>query len=197
MHMPGLSTLTRKMGLGTSSDDAVSMLTRDHREVDALFAAFEKAKSARDKQSIAKRFCQALTVHAAIEEQIFYPAASRALDDDFMIKEARVEHMHLKELVSEIEAMSPNDEMFEAKCHVLKEYVRHHVKEEEHEMFPRLRASDMDMDAVGEKMMLRRQQMMKKMRMNGHARNNGHARSNGHAKSTRSKSRTTRQMRAH
>jgi hemerythrin superfamily protein len=197
MHVPGISTITRKMGLGTSSDDAISMLKRDHREVDAMFMAFEKAKTSREKQTIAKRFCQALSVHAAIEEQIFYPAASRALDDDFIVNEARVEHMHLKKLVSEIEAMSPSEEMFEAKCHVLKEYVRHHVKEEEHEMFPRLRASDMDMDAIGEKMMLRREQLMKQKRMNGHARSNGHARTNGHAKSARSKSRTTRQMRAH
>ena len=196
MQVPGISAITRKMGLGTSGDDAVSMLKRDHREVDALFMAFEEAKTSRQKQSIAKRFCQALTVHAAIEEQIFYPAASRALDDDFMIDEARVEHMHLKELVSQIEAMTPSDALFEAKCHVLQEYVRHHVKEEEREMFPQLRATNMDMDAIGEKMMLRRQQLMKKKRMNGNGHAKGQVRTNGHAK-TSARRRSTRAMRAH
>jgi hemerythrin superfamily protein len=188
MHLPLISAIGRRMGLGASTPDAITMLKRDHREVDALFAAFEKARSSREKKRIATRVCKALTVHAEIEEKMFYPAAEACLDEDLLVDEARVEHQHLKELVSEIDSMMPSDDMYEAKMRVLMEYVHHHVREEEHEMFPKLRASEMDTEELGAKMAARREQLMRRSRSaNGHGRSakaNGHARAsngNGHA----------------
>ena len=182
MHLPNLTTLRKKIGLGTGTD-AISLLKRDHREVDAMFMAFDKAKSAREKKRIATQVCTALTVHAAIEEKLFYPCARACLDDAFLVKEAEVEHQHLKELVGEIESMNASDDMFEAKMRVLMEYVRHHVREEEGEMFPMLRATEMDMEEMGRKLMAKREQLMRGRQSNGHAKSNGHARSSGRRRS--------------
>jgi hemerythrin superfamily protein len=172
MHLPLISAIGRNIGLSASTPDAISMLKRDHREVDTLFAAFDKAKSSRDKKRIATRVCKALSVHAEIEEEIFYPAAEACLDDVLLVEEAQVEHQHMKELVSEIDRMMPSDALYDARMRVLMEYVRHHVREEEHEMFPKLRATEMDMEDVGAKLAARREQLMRRSRSDGHS--NGH-----------------------
>jgi hemerythrin superfamily protein len=181
MHLPLISAIGRKIGLSASPPDAISMLKRDHREVDALFAAFDKAKSSRDKKRIATRVCKALSVHAEIEEKIFYPAAEACLDDVLLVEEAQVEHEHMKELVSEIDRMMPSDALYDARMRVLMEYVRHHVHEEEREMFPKLRATEMDMEELGAKLMARREQLMRRSRSsNGHG-NGRAAKANGGA----------------
>ena len=102
----------------------------------------------------------ALTVHAQIEKEIFYPAVYAALDHYDMLDEAEVEHASAKALIAEIQAGSAGDPLFDARVTVLGEYIRHHVKEEETEMFPECRSSKMDLQVLGEEMAKRKEQLM-------------------------------------
>jgi len=140
--------------------DAVSLLKQDHDDVSALLKEYERAQGA-SKKSIAQRICKALSVHAQIEEEIFYPAARQALGEDGkdLLNEADVEHATIKGLVSRIERSSLSDEHYDAYVTVLGEYVKHHVKEEESQLFPKVRRSDMDGDAVGAKLVARKQEL--------------------------------------
>ena len=125
-----------------------------------MFEQYEKTESDKDKQELASKICRALTVHAQIEEEIFYPAAYDALDDDDLLDEAEVEHGSAKELIAQIESSSPSEPLFDAKVKVLGEYIDHHVKEEENELFPECRASDMDLKALGEKLRARKEDLL-------------------------------------
>lgn len=142
---------------------AIELLKQDHREVEGYFEQFEKAESDDEKADLARRICLALTVHAQIEEEIFYPEARVEDVEDDLLDEAYVEHASAKELIRQIEGMKPGDEYFDAKVTVLGEYVKHHVEEEEKEMFPQARKSDMDLDALGEKLQARKQELMGKL----------------------------------
>ena len=146
--------------------DAIQLLKQDHRTVEDLFEQFEKASGEGRKQKLAQQICQALTVHAQIEEEIFYPAAREALGDEGkdLLDEAKVEHSSLKELIAQIEVSGPDDELFDAHVKVLGEYVKHHVKEEEGEMFPKLRKSDMDLAEVGAQLAARKKELMAEMK---------------------------------
>lgn len=160
--MPSTSTgksAARKTSASSSKMDAIKLLKQDHREVEALFDSFEKAKSEGPKQKIATQICDALKVHAAIEEEIFYPAAREEIEDKEIMDEAQVEHNSAKQLIAEIE-QGPGDALWEAKVKVLSEYIQHHVKEEEGEMFKEVRATELDLDALGEQMMQRKQELM-------------------------------------
>ena len=162
--MPSTSTGTRKStarktSASSAKMDAIKLLKQDHREVEELFDSFEKAKSDSPKQKIAMQICEALKAHAAIEEEIFYPAARAEIENEEIMDEAQVEHNAAKQLIAEIE-QGPGDELWEAKVKVLGEYIRHHVKEEEGEMFKEVRATEMDLDALGEQMMQRKQELM-------------------------------------
>jgi iron-sulfur cluster repair protein YtfE (RIC family) len=108
-----------------------------------------------------------LTVHAQIEEEIFYPAAREALGDEGedLLNEAKVEHESLKKLIAKIEESGSDDELFEASVKVLGEYVEHHVKEEEGELFPKLRESEMDLAEVGEHLATRKKELMAEMKV--------------------------------
>lgn len=130
--------------------DALAMLRADHREVDRLLEQFEGA-DAPDKQELAQQIGLALTVHAQIEEELLYPAAREALDPDDaeILNEPDVEHATIKRLVSEVEDATPEDQHFDALMKVIGEYVKHHVKEEESELFPKLEATDLDLQAIG------------------------------------------------
>ena len=132
--------------------DAISLLKQDHREVSALFKKFESAKSG--KGAIAAEVCKLLTVHAQVEEELFYPAAREALDDneegEDLLDEAEVEHASAKELIAQIQASEEDEDLFEAKVKVLGEYIEHHVKEEENELFPKVSKTDLDLEALGE-----------------------------------------------
>ena len=147
------------------SDSAIELLERDHDEVEKLFAHYEDIKDGAggaDKESLVAEICDALTVHAQVEEQIFYPAARRALADGEgkdMLDEAAVEHQSLKDIIARLEAASTGDPLYDAGVKVLSEYVKHHVKEEEKELFPRARASGMDLDAVGRQLAARKRQL--------------------------------------
>ena len=137
------------------------MLKADHREVDELVQKFEKARSDR-KEAIARQICQALTVHAQIEEEMLYPAAREVLDgeDADLVDEADVEHATIKRLVLDVERSSPTDPLYDAKVNVIGEYVKHHVKEEEKELFPKLQASELDLKALGEQLAARKASLM-------------------------------------
>lgn len=142
--------------------DAIALLKADHKEVDAMFKAFEKTDDDAKKQEIANNICLALTVHAQIEEEIFYPAAYEAFDEDGddLLDEAEVEHASCKALIAEIEAMTVGEPLFDAKVKVLGEYVKHHVEEEESELFPECRDAKMDLKALGEQLVKRKQELM-------------------------------------
>jgi hemerythrin superfamily protein len=142
--------------------DAITLLKEDHRKVEGLFAQFESAEDKRSKGTIARQICTELDLHAKIEEAVFYPAAKREAEEaEDAVNEGIVEHEGIKRLVGEIQGMSPGDELFEAKVSVLIEYVKHHVKEEENEMFPKIRDSDLDLVALREELEAAKERMAK------------------------------------
>jgi len=143
--------------------NALELLEQDHREVEELFDEFDELKDEARKDKLAREICQALKVHTQIEEEIFYPAARKAAKDDDLLDEAIVEHASAKKLISEIEKMEAGEEMFDAKVRVLGEQVKHHVREEEEELFPELDRTDLDLDELGAKLAKRKEELMKKM----------------------------------
>jgi hemerythrin-like domain-containing protein len=145
--------------------DAIALLKQDHRTVSALFEEFEKADE-EEQSAIAQRVCQLLTVHATIEEELLYPAAKQALEDeedDDLVNEAEVEHGSAKELIAKIEGMTGDDEHFKATVTVLGEYIKHHVKEEEGELFPQLRKTELDLKELGGRLADRKFELMEKL----------------------------------
>lgn len=140
--------------------DAIALLKADHKAVSDLFAEYEKARSSSRKKALIAEICTALSVHAQIEEEIFYPAVKAALKDKLLVPEATVEHASLKDLIAQIEAVEPDTEMVEARIKVLSEYVKHHVKEEQDEMFPKVRASTIDVVELGMRMSARKEDLL-------------------------------------
>jgi hemerythrin superfamily protein len=153
-------TNAAKKSRAPAGQDAIELLKADHKEVAAMFKEFESADGD-EKQQLAQQICKALTVHAQIEEEIFYPAAYDALgeEDSDLLDEAEVEHGSIKDLVEAIES-DANDDLFDAKVKVMGEWVKHHVKEEETEMFPKLQKTDMDMAAIGAELAERKAELM-------------------------------------
>lgn len=143
-----------------TTSNAIALLRADHQAVSKLFADYEKARTPPARKKLVAQICTALSVHARIEEEIFYPAVQASLNDKLLVPEATVEHASLKELIAQIEGVEPDGEMFDAKVKVLSEYVKHHVKEEQNEMFPRAKASDLDMNALGARMTARKDALM-------------------------------------
>lgn len=147
--------------------DAINLLTNDHKVVHALFQKYGKlAKQAAgmaDRQALAEEICLLLTVHATVEEEIFYPAARDAGVDAALLDEAEVEHASCKELIAQIRDMSSDDDLYDAKVIVLGEYIDHHVKEEQDEMFPKCRKSSLDLAAIGAELTARKQELMAEM----------------------------------
>ena len=144
----------------TKPVDAIKLLKGDHREVKAYFKEYAGLEDNTDKQALADKICLALTVHAQIEEEIYYPATREAIDDDDLLDEAEVEHASAKQLIAEITAMKAGDRLFDAKMTVLGEYIDHHVAEEEDEMFPESRDSDLDLKALGVQLAERKAELM-------------------------------------
>lgn len=143
--------------------DAVKLLTEDHKKVTRLFKEFEKLKedgSAKEKSAIVQQICAELTVHATVEEEIFYPAVRESIDDiEDLVDEADVEHASAKSLIAELEAMKPGDDHYDAKVTVLGEYIDHHVQEEQDEMFPKAKKAKLDMAQLGERILQRKQEL--------------------------------------
>ena len=140
--------------------DAIKLLKDDHKEVKTYFKRYETLDDEAEKQALADQICLALTIHAQIEEEIYYPAARGAIDDDDLLDEAEVEHASAKQLIAEIQAMKAGDRLFDAKVTVLGEYIDHHVEEEETEMFPESRDSDLDLKALGAQLAQRKAELM-------------------------------------
>jgi hemerythrin superfamily protein len=140
--------------------DAIALLKADHKEVKTMVGQFNSSRSESKKAQLAEQICAALEVHAEIEEEIFYPAAREALKKDGdLIDEAEVEHTSVKELIAKIKGGSPGDDLWEAQVKVLGEYVNHHVKEEEGEMFPKVRKTKLDLEALGEQLAQRKAEL--------------------------------------
>jgi hemerythrin superfamily protein len=155
------SHATHAKGAGSTTPDAIALLKADHREVEEWFEQFEKSRSEDKKANLAQKICQALKVHAQIEEEIFYPAFLEATGNKDIHHEAEIEHDAAKKLIAEIEASKPADEYFDSRIKVLSEMIKHHVKEEEQRegMFAEARDSDMDLDALGAQMQARKEEL--------------------------------------
>jgi hypothetical protein len=149
--------------------DAITLLKADHRKVEALFEKFENAKGAKAKKALATEICTELSVHATIEEEIFYPACKDAVDDDLRT-EAYVEHDGAKVLIAEISGSEPDNEFYDAKMKVLSEDIKHHVKEEERPgggFFAQARKGDVDMDALGDRLAARKKELLAEIKKDG------------------------------
>lgn len=175
-----------------SPQDAVALLKSDHRQVEDLFSKFEAADDD-ELGTIAERVCQLLTVHAQIEEELLYPAAKQAFEDDEenteLVLEAAIEHSTAKDLIAKIEAMTPDEEDYKATVKVLSEYIKHHVKEEEKELFPQLRQTDVDLKELGARLAERKMEMMEEMGIEEEA--PARSRAGSKPRSTRGASRRT------
>ena len=140
---------------------AVTLLKKDHREVEGMFDEFEQLEEESEKLELFNKIALALKVHTQIEEEIFYPAERGEVEDD-MLDEALVEHDGAKKLIAEIEGMKPSDDLYDAKVKVLGEYIKHHVKEEEQPggVFAQAKRGDEDLNAMGEQMKARKEELM-------------------------------------
>ncbi len=142
------------------AQDAIALLKADHKKVSELFAQFEKSRSTAKKKMLVGQICTELTVHTAIEEEIFYPAVKAALKDKELVPEANVEHGSIKDLIAQVRDVEPDGEMYDARVKVMSEFVKHHVKEEQNEMFPKAKKTKLDMYELGARMAARKAQLL-------------------------------------
>ncbi|MFL6734374.1 MAG: hemerythrin domain-containing protein [Sphingomicrobium sp.] len=153
----------------SKAQDAIALLKADHRTVEELFEKFEKASGDGRKQTLAEQICLELSVHAQIEEEIFYPACEGKVEDD-LLKESYVEHDGAKVLIAEILKGGPSDEFYDAKVKVLQEEIEHHVEEEEKRMeglFAQARKAELDMDALGQQLAARKSELTEQFKATG------------------------------
>nr|WP_229502085.1 hemerythrin domain-containing protein [Telluria cellulosilytica]MDN4042837.1 hemerythrin domain-containing protein [Massilia sp. YIM B02787] len=147
-----------------AGQDAIALLTADHREVAEMFEQFEQLgdRATTSKEKLKDKICKALIAHTTIEEEIFYPAvrAANVEEGEDMVDEAIVEHAAAKDLIKQLQEMQPDDDLYDAKVKVLSEQIEHHVKEEEKEMFPKAKKAGLDLLALGQEMALRKQELM-------------------------------------
>jgi len=157
------SSATGKTATRRTKNDAIKLLTADHAKVKKMFKEFEKLSKKDDeegKQELATQICQELTVHAQLEEEIFYPAAREAIEDEELMNEAVVEHNSAKELIAQIQSMGASDPMFDATVKVLGEYVNHHIEEEQNEIFPKVEKAKVDLEEIGAEIAQRKEELM-------------------------------------
>jgi hemerythrin superfamily protein len=146
-----------------AGQDAIALLTADHREVADMFEQFDQLgdRATASKEKLKDKICKALIAHTTIEEEIFYPAVREKIEEgEDMVDEAVVEHAAAKDLIKQLQEMQPDDELYDAKVKVLGEQIEHHVKEEEKEMFPKVKKSGLDLLALGQEMAMRKQELM-------------------------------------
>jgi hemerythrin superfamily protein len=150
------------MSATAKSQDAIALLKKDHDEVKAMFKEYEGLgdRAFASKQKLAEKICLELTKHATAEEEIFYPAVRGASEEsEDLVDEATVEHASAKDLIAQISTMDPHDDLYDAKVKVLGEYIDHHVKEEEQEMFPKAKKSGLDLAELGEQIQARKDEI--------------------------------------
>ncbi len=149
--------------------DAIALLKADHRKVENLFKKFEGAKGADRKKALAQEICTELSIHATIEEEIFYPACKEAVEEDKM-DEAYVEHDGAKVMIAELLGSAPDKDFYDAKMKVLSEEIKHHVKEEERPaegLFAKARDAGIDMDGLGDRLSARKEELLKQVKTSG------------------------------
>ena len=156
--MPG------KASAGSTASDAIDILIEDHRKVSRLFAEFQKIRDRADedsKQTLVEIACTELVIHAQVEEEFLYPALREAFDeaDLHLLDEAEVEHTAARQLISELESMQPDDDLYDAKFTVLGEYVRHHIEEEQNRIFPVIKKGNIDLESLGQNILERREEL--------------------------------------
>ena len=156
-----------KSGAARAQPLALELLMSDHRKVEDLFERFEQEKDSDEgtRREIAQQICAELTIHAQVEEELFYPWLREQLEDDDMemVEEAQVEHNTAKDLIAQIEGATDIDEVYNAKVKVLSEYIKHHVQEEENEIFPEARDQQEELDELGQEMSARKGELMEEM----------------------------------
>ncbi len=155
---PGKRT-TRSTTTRTTKNNAIKLLIEDHDKVKKMFKEFEKLCKRGDtegKEPLARQICKELTVHAQLEEEIFYPAVREGIDDDDLMNEAMVEHAEAKGLIALIQSMLVSDLMYDATVTVLGENINHHIEEEQKEMFPKVQKLNIDLEELGLEMIERK-----------------------------------------
>jgi len=148
----------------TTAPDAIALLKDDHAKVSKMFEQYDKLgdRAEKKKGELCRKICTELKIHTQIEEEIFYPATREALPkEDDLLDEAEVEHDGARKLIKELDAMQPGDDLFDAKVTVLGEYIKHHVKEEQTEMFPKVRKTKLDLQELGMRMKFRKTELAK------------------------------------
>lgn len=144
--------------------DAITLLSADHQEVKKLFKSYDALVSEDagddEKAALAEQICSMLVVHTTLEEEIFYPAARGSMDEQDLLDEAEVEHASAKDLIVQLQSMEPSEDLYDAKVKVLGEYIAHHVKEEEEELFPKAKRSDLNLQALGDELVARKQALI-------------------------------------
>jgi hemerythrin superfamily protein len=156
----------RKTDASPTGQDALAMLMSDHKRFKQLFAQFEAMKNEGDEEertALVEKICNELKIHAELEEAIFYPAVRKAIDDGDLMDEALVEHAGAKDLIAQLQDASADEDLYDAKVTVLGEQIQHHVKEEEGEMFPKVRKSTLDTAALGAAMSKRKAALVEKL----------------------------------
>ena len=159
----GTVAVKRYDGRTVRQPEAIAFLMRQHREVEGYFDRFEHAEADEEKVELVNKICLALAVHAQIEEELFYPPAEEKIEEPDLIDEAWVEHATAKDLIAQLEGMSVDDDYYDAKVKVLGEYIAHHVKEEETELFPQARRTDLDLKTLGAQLEARSDALMKSL----------------------------------
>jgi len=149
--------------------DAIALLKADHRKVEGLFKKFDRASNSAAKKALAAEICTELSIHATIEEEIFYPATNGDVEDELRL-ESYVEHDGAKVLIAELAQSDPGNEFYDAKVTALAEQIRHHIREEERPakgLFAQARKAGLDMDELGARLMARKQQLQTKIKAEG------------------------------
>lgn len=156
--------MARKAPEKSRTNNAIELLKSDHEQVLQLFSEFEQIENEEEdednKRDLVEQACALLTIHAQIEEELFYPALRDVLDEQNLLDEAQVEHDMAKQLIAELESMEPDEDLYDAKFTVLGEYVTHHIEEEQKELFPMAKKAQLDLDALGADLLDRKRELM-------------------------------------
>ena len=168
-NKPAAMTVSVKRfdGKTVKQPTAIAFLMQQHRDVEVLFDAYENTESNAKKLKLSGQICLALAVHAKIEEELLYPEARQKIEEPDLVDEASVEHATARDLIAQIETMQVGDTLYDAKVKVLSEYIAHHVEEEETELFPQIKRTDMDLAAIGQGMKARAAQLSKELSSGG------------------------------
>ncbi len=161
--------MTKKSSPKSDIPNALTLLTEDHDKVLQLFSDFEHLHNDEEdedrKRELVELACMKLTIHAQIEEELFYPALRDILDEQDLLDEARVEHDMAKQLIAELESMEPDEDLYDAKFKVLGEYVKHHIEEEQNEIFPKAKKAHLDLENIAIDMIQRKQELQEEFGM--------------------------------